>query len=74
METNKAPYAIVIKKGTFAKYELKDEEKSSFNLTREEAIKTIVALLEEDDIIVSTTRPHRGAIALIDKTKDGFIA
>ncbi len=55
METNKAPYAIVVKKGTFAKYELKDEEKSSFNLTREEAIKTIVALLEEDDIIVSTT-------------------
>mgnify|MGYP001575601913 CR=1 FL=1 len=31
-------------------------------------------VLREDDIIVSTTRPHRGAISLIDKSKDGFIA
>lgn len=31
-------------------------------------------IVRENDIIVSTTRPHRGAIALIDKTKDGFIA
>lgn len=31
-------------------------------------------ILRENDIIVSKTRPHRGAIASIDKTKDGFIA
>lgn len=31
-------------------------------------------VVRENDIIVSTTRPHRGAISLIDKTKDGFIA
>lgn len=31
-------------------------------------------IVRENDIIVSTTRPHRGAIALIDKEKDGFIA
>ncbi|MBI4654765.1 MAG: hypothetical protein HY752_07195 [Nitrospirae bacterium] len=31
-------------------------------------------VVREDDIIVSTTRPHRGAISLIDKSKDGFIA
>jgi restriction endonuclease S subunit len=31
-------------------------------------------IVREDDIIVSTTRPHRGAIAYIDKTKDGYIA
>lgn len=30
--------------------------------------------VRENDIIVSTTRPHRGAIAHIDREKDGFIA
>ena len=31
-------------------------------------------IVRENDIIISTTRPHRGAITLIDKDKDGFIA
>jgi len=31
-------------------------------------------IVREYDIIVSTTRPHRGAIASIDKAKDGYIA
>ena len=31
-------------------------------------------IVRENDIIVSTTRPHRGAIAIIDKNKNGFIA
>ncbi|CAD6490984.1 MAG: Type I restriction modification DNA specificity domain protein [Candidatus Argoarchaeum ethanivorans] len=31
-------------------------------------------IVRENDIIVSTTRPHRGAITLIDKDDDGFIA
>ena len=31
-------------------------------------------IVRENDIIISTTRPHRGAITLIDKEKDGFIA
>ena len=31
-------------------------------------------IVRKNDIIVSTTRPHRGAITLIDKDKDGFIA
>jgi restriction endonuclease S subunit len=31
-------------------------------------------IVRENDIIVSTTRPHRGAISLIDKEKNGFIA
>src|SRR3989338_30179 len=30
-------------------------------------------IVRQDDIIVSTTRPHRGAIALIDAQKDGVI-
>jgi len=31
-------------------------------------------VVRDNDIIVSTTRPHRGAISQIDKVKDGFIA
>lgn len=31
-------------------------------------------IVRENDIIISTTRPHRGAISLIDKGKDKFIA
>lgn len=31
-------------------------------------------IVRENDIIVSTTRPHRGAITLIDNDKEGFIA
>ena len=31
-------------------------------------------VVRENDIIVSTTRPHRGAICLIDAEKDGSIA
>lgn len=31
-------------------------------------------IVRENDIIVSTTRPHRGAISFIDKEKDGYIA
>lgn len=30
-------------------------------------------IVRKGDIIVSTTRPHRGAISLIDKEKNGFI-
>ncbi|OWP54011.1 Type I restriction enzyme MjaXIP specificity protein [Candidatus Micrarchaeum sp.] len=31
-------------------------------------------IVRENDIIISTTRPQRGAIAIIDKRMDGFIA
>lgn len=31
-------------------------------------------IIRQNDIIVSTTRPNRGAISLIGKSKDGFIA
>ena len=31
-------------------------------------------IVRQNDIIVSTTRPHRGGISLIDESKDGFIA
>lgn len=40
----------------------------------EEAPSRAKMIVRENDIIVSTTRPHRGAISLITNNMDGFIA
>ncbi|MCK5539045.1 MAG: phosphonopyruvate decarboxylase [Bacteroidales bacterium] len=53
-ETNTA-FALIIRKGTFEKYNIKQEIKSDFTLLREEAIKIIIDSLEGDEVIVSTT-------------------
>jgi len=53
-ETN-APVALVIKKGTFGKYSIKETVETNFELCREDAIKQIVNQLEGDEIVVSTT-------------------
>ncbi len=55
MQTNQAPYAFVVKKGTFEKYQSKNTAPNKYGVSREEALKTIVPLLGENDIIVSTT-------------------
>jgi len=55
MIQNKSPFAIVVKKGTFEEYKLKDKKETNYELNREDAIKLIVPLLDKDDIIVSTT-------------------
>jgi len=52
---NNAPYAIVVKKGTFSEYKLKKDETANFPLFREDAIKIIVDNLDDKDIVVSTT-------------------
>ncbi len=53
---NKAtPFALIVRRDTFEKYQLKKIETSEFKLTREVAISTIVDHLNCDDIIVSTT-------------------
>lgn len=54
MRNKKSPYAIVVKKDTFEKYELKNKKNTNYKLNREGAIKTIVNLLDEDDVVVST--------------------
>ena len=46
MKSQKAPYAIVIKKGTFEEYKSKNNNKENCELGREGAIKTIVAFIE----------------------------
>jgi type I restriction enzyme S subunit len=40
----------------------------------EEAPSRAKMIVRKDDIIISTTRPHRGAIAMIDDAKEGYIA
>lgn len=55
LKSNNAPYAIIIKSGTFEKYAMKEREKAPYELSREDAIKLIVSRLVGDEIIVSTT-------------------
>lgn len=52
--TNK-PFALVVKKGTFEQYTKKTVTPSSSTLSRENAISTVLSLLNNDDIVVSTT-------------------
>lgn len=48
-------YALVVRKGTFDEYQLQNQENQDWALAREEAIKTVVDNLRENDIVVSTT-------------------
>jgi len=52
---NSIPFALVIKKGTFEKYSIKEKIKTDYPLSREDAIKQIVSLIDDKDVIVSTT-------------------
>ena len=49
------PFAIIVKKGTFEKYSIREKTSLSYEMTREEAIKNIVDQLNGDEVIVSTT-------------------
>lgn len=51
----KAPVAIVIRKGTFGSYKLKNASTNDNPLSREEAMKLVVDHLYDNDVIVSTT-------------------
>ena len=52
---NNEPYAILVRKGTFEPYSLKNKTKTNFDLNREEAIIKTTQLLSDSDIIVATT-------------------
>jgi phosphonopyruvate decarboxylase len=52
---NNAPYALLVKKGTFAPYSPETEKTEQFELSREQAVKTIATFLSTEDVIVSTT-------------------
>ncbi|MDR5586966.1 MULTISPECIES: phosphonopyruvate decarboxylase [Clostridium] len=55
MKKEKEPYALVIKKGTFNEYKLKNNKLYDFEMTREEALEVILSHINEKSIIVSTT-------------------
>ncbi len=50
-----SPYALVVRRGTFAAYDLKSRPPNPYSMTREEAVKLLVDHLEPADVIVSTT-------------------
>lgn len=52
---NNRPCAILVKKGSFEPYSLKNNFKTSFDLSREQAIIKSAQLLSKTDIIVATT-------------------
>lgn len=52
---NNEVYALVIEKGTFEDYKLQSVEVNDLTMTRENAIQTVAAALDEKDAIVSTT-------------------
>lgn len=51
----KAPYALVIKEGTFSPYKSINTPSSNASLSREEALKQVIDLMSDKDIVVSTT-------------------
>ncbi len=55
MSANNKPYALIVRKGTFADYKLQNVAEPIYSLSREDAIKTVVDCLKDSDIVVSTT-------------------
>ncbi|MBU0959681.1 MAG: phosphonopyruvate decarboxylase, partial [Nanoarchaeota archaeon] len=54
-EQNSSPVALIIKEGILEKYSAKNFVKTNYEMSREDAIKTIIDNLNGDEIIVSTT-------------------
>ncbi len=52
---NGTPVILLIKKNTFEPYELRTKECDRLQMTREEAIRTIIELLGPDDMVISST-------------------
>ena len=54
-QSSSAPTAIVVRKGTFASYEAAARENERYSLGREQVVQQLLASLEEDDVVISTT-------------------
>ena len=66
-----APIALLIRKGTFKKFENRNEIAYKEAFSREQAIKDIVSLIKEDDLIVSTTgKASRELYEIREKSKE----
>jgi len=55
MNEYKAPFALVVRKDIFEKYEYKNKTEQCYELSRENVIKLIIDKLNDNDVIVSTT-------------------
>ena len=55
MHDRHAPYAIIVRKGTFEKYKSTSPSADKFSSGREDALKVVIPMLDKTDIIVSTT-------------------
>ena len=55
LKSRNTPVALIVRKGTFEPYQMQKHDDSSFELTREKAIRVVVSNLDESDVIVSTT-------------------
>lgn len=55
MRTHMGPVAMLVRSGTFERYDLEHESLTDFAMDREEAVKRIAAQLGEEDVVVSTT-------------------
>jgi len=72
MRTNNAPYALVVKKGTFESVPPLNCEEDAHPMTREEAIQHILETVADDSIIVSTTgMASREVFELREKMGEG---
>lgn len=49
------PHALVIRKGTFAKYKLKKQATNDYPLSRERALQILINAIDKNSVIVSTT-------------------
>lgn len=55
MKNEKVPFALIVKKGAFEEYILKNEESIEYEMTREKAVGIIIDEIEKNSVIVSTT-------------------
>ncbi len=55
MREKSMPVALLVRKGTFEKYKLKKDVVTDYPMNREGAVKCVIDLLGEDDVVVSTT-------------------
>jgi len=68
----KTPVAIVVKKGFFDPYKLKEHDKSNFEMSREIAIGDVLSNFSNEDMVISTTgKASREVFEYREKNKQG---
>ncbi|MDR2408365.1 MAG: phosphonopyruvate decarboxylase, partial [Bacteroidales bacterium] len=55
IKTKETIYAAIIRKNTFSPYKLENKPKNDFEMSREEALQTVIDSLTPQDVVISTT-------------------